>query len=308
VALDRDSVVIVTGGARGIGARVAIGLARTYGCGIELIGRSPLPSDYEAADLAGCDDAVAVRQAIIRRGELRRPGEIEAACTRVLAEREIRRSIAEIEEYAAFVGYRPVDVRDLPALAEAVADVRQRRGRLDGVVHAAGVREDKLIRDKTIDSFARVFDTKVQSARLLADAVSGGGFLVLFASVAGTFGNVGQVDYAAANSALDVVARRGAGRARLLAVDWGPWAGAGMVTPELAREYARRGIGLIEPDDGVDALLAELAAGLPDPQVVVMRAEPHDMAAGRNGDDAGDGVVPTDPGRASGEAAGVGRR
>ena len=39
---DRDlgpgSVVVVTGGARGIGARVAIEMARTTGCGIELVG------------------------------------------------------------------------------------------------------------------------------------------------------------------------------------------------------------------------------------------------------------------------------
>ena len=34
-----------------------------------------------------------------------------------------------------------------------------------------------------------------------------------------------------------------------------------MVSPELEREYARRGIGLIDPDAGVGALLAELLHG-----------------------------------------------
>jgi hypothetical protein len=34
-----------------------------------------------------------------------------------------------------------------------------------------------------------------------------------------------------------------------------------MVTPELGREYARRGIGLIDPEEGTAALLRELAWG-----------------------------------------------
>lgn len=47
---------------------------------------------------------------------------------------------------------------------------------------------------------------------------------------------------------------------------WGPWAptgeyGGGMVTPELGREYAKRGIRLIDPEEGALALLRELAYG-----------------------------------------------
>ncbi|HZS21689.1 MAG TPA: hypothetical protein VFA63_11990, partial [Pseudonocardiaceae bacterium] len=47
----------------------------------------------------------------------------------------------------------------------------------------------------------------------------------------------------------------------------------GMVSAELEREYARRGIGLIEPEDGVACLLAELTSGT-EPQVVYMCADP----------------------------------
>jgi len=281
---DRDlgpgSVVVVTGGARGIGGRLAVELARTSGCGVELIGRSPLPGP-EPTDLAGAADEVAVRQAIIRRGDHTRPAEIEAATARALADREIRATLAALAEHAAFVHYRSLDVRDGAALAAALGEIRHERGRLDGIVHAAGVREDKLIRDKTPESFARVFDTKVTSAQVIAEAVGDRGFAMFFASVSGWFGNAGQVDYAAANSALDAIARRaraGAPRSRLVAVDWGPWAGTGMVSPELAREYERRGIGLIDPDQGVAAALAELRAGVPDPQVVVMCAEPGSLS------------------------------
>jgi NAD(P)-dependent dehydrogenase (short-subunit alcohol dehydrogenase family)/acyl carrier protein len=277
---DRDlgarSVVVVTGGARGIGGRLAVEMARTTGCRLELIGRSPLPGP-EPADLAGAADEVAVRQAIIRRGEHTRPADIEAATSRALADREIRATLAELAAHAPFVGYRSLDVRDKDALAATLAEIRQERGRLDGVVHAAGVREDKLIRDKTPESFARVVDTKVGPAGVIAEAMGERGFALFFASVSGWFGNAGQVDYAAANSAVDAIARRArvaAPGCRVVAIDWGPWAGTGMVSPELAREYQRRGIGLIDPDAGVAAALAELRAGVPEPHVVMMCAAP----------------------------------
>jgi NAD(P)-dependent dehydrogenase (short-subunit alcohol dehydrogenase family) len=98
-------------------------------------------------------------------------------------------------------------------------------------------------------------------------------FLVLFGSVSGVFGNRGQVDYAAANDALDSLAHLWSARlpGRVVCVDWGPWAGGGMVSAELEREYARRGVTLIDPDAGVACLLAELADDDGPAQVVYMR-------------------------------------
>ena len=209
--LGAGSVVVVTGGARGIGARVAVGLAQDSGCGVVLVGRTAPPGE-EPAWLAGAEGPVAVRQAILGRGELGRPAQVEAETARVLAAREMRAALAELRRHAAFVEYRSLDVRDAAGFAALLADVCRERGRLDGVVHAAGVREDKLIRDKTPESFARVFDTKVGAARAAIDAAGAGGFVLFFASVSGQFGNPGQVDYAAANAVLDALARRRAHR------------------------------------------------------------------------------------------------
>ena len=177
------------------------------------------------------------------------------------------------------------DVRDV------IRGVRARHGRLDGLVHGAGTIEDKLLRDKDPASFARVFATKVDGARHLIDAAADHGdgpppgFLVLFGSVAGVFGNRGQADYAAANEALDTLAdtpswsQRFPGR--VLAVDWGPWAAeaGGMVTPELERMYASRGIPLLDPAAGTAALLAELAHGTTG-QVVLLAQDPGESRHG----------------------------
>ena len=125
-----------------------------------------------------------------------------------------------------------------------------------------------------------MFTTKVAAARTLLEVTDPSTTLVFFGSVSGVFGNRGQVDYAAANAALDELAV-GANRVRpgrVVSIDWGPWAGTGMVSPELEREYRRRGIGLIDPDEGVRVFLDELAGPSRAGQVVVMRARPDAMA------------------------------
>jgi NAD(P)-dependent dehydrogenase (short-subunit alcohol dehydrogenase family) len=277
--LGPDSVVLLTGGARGITARVAIGLARAGAGHLELVGRTPLPVGDEDPATAVAADRVALRRVLAQAGNCT-PAEIEAATGRILAEREIRATLAELTGFAASVRYSAVDVRDPAAVAALVDGVYRRYGRLDGIVHGAGVLADRLLVDKTPEGFARVWETKVEGARALAEAARADlGFLVLFGSVSGVFGNRGQVDYSAANDALDTLARIWAPGAhgRVVAVDWGPWAapdeGTGMVSAELTREYAKRGIGLIEPAEGVACLLAELAGGT-DPQVVYMCADP----------------------------------
>jgi acyl transferase domain-containing protein/NAD(P)H-dependent flavin oxidoreductase YrpB (nitropropane dioxygenase family) len=275
MGLGPDSVVLLTGGARGITSKVAIELARATGCHIELMGRTQAPSGDEDRATASAADAPSIRRALIESG-IRIPGQVEITTARLLATREIRASLSQLAATAASARYHVVDVRDGDAVRSVIADIYARHGRLDGVIHGAGVLEDKRMSDKGVESFERVFRTKVDGARNLVSALRPDlGFLVLFGSVAGVFGNKGQADYAAANDALDSLARTWAGRfaGRVVAIDWGPWAGAGMVSPELEREYVRRGVGLINVDDGVACLLRELAWGPKDlAQVVYLRA------------------------------------
>ncbi len=279
--LDKDSVIMLTGGARGITAQLAVTLARRYGCQLELIGRSPLPKSDETDETSAAADLKSLRQLLIRNHPELKPIEIEQRCSRILAAREIRHTFAEIEAAGGRVNYSAVDVRDIDAFASFIQDLYHRYGRIDGVIHGAGVVEDKLLRHKTAESFQRVFDTKVRGAlmlyKLIRDDVK---FVVFFSSVAGAFGNKGQVDYASANDVLDKIAHALQARVkgRVLSVNWGPWAGTGMVSPELEREYARKGIGLIPVNEGVDALLQELQFGVrEDTQVVFMCATPESM-------------------------------
>jgi len=277
--LDERSVVLLTGGARGITAQFALALARDTGCHIALIGRSPVPADPEPTDTASAANRIALRRALSARG-LRAAAEIDAVSSRILADREMRATLSQLERFAASVTYHVVDVRKACSVKAVTDEIMRRHGHLDLVAHGAGIIEDRLIVEKSLASFERVWSTKVDGALALAASLpSTTKYFVLFGSIAGVFGSRGQVDYAAANDALDTLAHALSRRnpeMRTLAVDWGPWAasGGGMVSPELEAEYARRNIGVIAPGEGVDALVRELIwGGRLDAQIVYACAD-----------------------------------
>ncbi|MEV6420930.1 SDR family oxidoreductase [Streptomyces sp. NPDC051662] len=278
--LDRDAVVLLVGGARGITARFARTIAAVSRCRIELMGRTPVPSGTEDPATAGATDRAGLRAAFLASG-VTSPAEVERRVSATLAAREVRDTIAGLRELGSQVRYHCVDVLDTEAVRATVKDIHAEHGRLDGVVHAAGVIEDKLIAEKPVESFRRVFSTKVGGARTVLDAVdslpTGPRFAVLFGSIAAALGNRGQSDYAAANDALEELGRRwSTADRRGLTVHWGPWAAAetngGMVTPELMRSYASRGIKLIDPEEGPLSLLRELAWGAPSVHAAVYTA------------------------------------
>jgi acyl transferase domain-containing protein/NAD(P)H-dependent flavin oxidoreductase YrpB (nitropropane dioxygenase family) len=282
LGLDRDAVVLLVGGGRGITARFAGLLAESARPHLHLAGRTPLPDGPEDPAIAAAVDPVALRGAVIATGVRSvdadplpgahplRPAEVERTVGTILAQREIAATLAEVRALGATADYHCVDARDAAAIARLVKEIHAEHGRLDLVVHAAGVLADKLIADKEPAAFARVYDTKVAGARALLAALAdlpSAHTAVLFGSIAGALGNRGQADYAAANDALETMGAQWAERTggRALTVHWGPWAAGGghdgMVTEELMREYARRGITLIDPEEGMLALLRELAWG-----------------------------------------------
>ncbi|WP_225827638.1 type I polyketide synthase [Streptomyces naphthomycinicus] len=282
LGLDRDSVILLAGGARGITARFAATLAAASRCRIELLGRTPAPTAPEPAHTAAARTPVELRAALAAGPGAPKPTEINRTAELVLAQREITTTLAELAALGSPARYRSVDFRERDAVLQAVKEIHAEHGRLDGVVFAAGVIEDRLIAEKTPESFQRVYGTKTAGAgalfAALDDLPTAPAFTVLFGSVAAVLGNRGQADYAAANDALETLGADRAARTgrRTLTVHWGPWAPAdghtGMVGAELGREYARRGVSLIDPDEGTAALLRELAWGDPAARAVVYTA------------------------------------
>jgi NAD(P)-dependent dehydrogenase (short-subunit alcohol dehydrogenase family) len=274
VELGPDSLVLITGGARGVTAKVALELAKRFRPKLVLVGRSPLPAE-EPADTAHLTAPAEVKAALMARfkaeGKPATPAAVEAAYQRLKQDREIRGNLAAVRAAGSAIEYRALDVRDTAAFG-ALLDELAAQG-LTGVIHGAGVIDDKLVRDKTPESFEKVFGTKVDSGLTLAEKLAGRPvkFLVLFSSLAGRYGNRGQADYAAANEILSKLAlgldRQWPGR--VVAMDWGPWGGVGMVA-DLEKHLVARGLQLISPETGPAFVVEELLYGRKgEPEVVI---------------------------------------
>jgi NAD(P)-dependent dehydrogenase (short-subunit alcohol dehydrogenase family) len=292
LAVDSDSVVLVTGGARGITAEIACALAARYRPTLIVVGSSPWPEADEPPATAGLSSARELKAALIERmRQLNQPftlPQIEAAYGKLLREREMRSCVERMRRAGALVRYEQVDVRDERSMTRLIGRIYQDHGRLDGVIHGAGIIEDKLLVDKPPESFDRVFDTKVDGAFVLSRALRPDTlkFLVLFSSTAGVFGNRGQSDYAAANEVLNKLAIDLDARwpGRVVAINWGPWAKTGMVSAELQRQFAMRGVHLISIAAGCQALEREIMYGPKgQPEVIVGGWEQPATDEGGNG-------------------------
>ena len=275
--LDGDCVVLVTGGARGVTARISRALAERHRPTLVIVGRTAIEQEDPAT--SALRDAAELRSALIeqRRREKAEltPALVERDCQRILHAREVRENLERLRAAGASVDYRVCDVSDRAAFTDLIDSVYEHHGRIDGVVHGAGVIEDKLIRDKRSDSLERVMATKAGAALTLAERLRPDGlrFMVLFSSVSGRFGNRGQADYAAASEVLGRLAHAldRSWPARVVSIDWGPWA-AGMVSPSLEQEFARRGVALIGLDEGARLFEQELAGGRKGESEVVIGA------------------------------------
>jgi acetoacetyl-CoA synthetase len=155
------------------------------------------------------------------------------------------------------------------ARADEVARLFERLAReappLEGVIHAAGVLDDGILRDQHWERFAPVLAPKVAGAWNLHVATRDIplAFFVLFSSTAAVLGHAGQANHAAANAFLDTLAhaRRAAGLPAL-SINWGSWARIGAASSEVILErLARQGIQSLAPEQGAAAFERALAAG-----------------------------------------------
>jgi acyl transferase domain-containing protein/NAD(P)-dependent dehydrogenase (short-subunit alcohol dehydrogenase family) len=261
--LASGDLVVVSGGARGVTAEVAIALARAGQATLLLLGRSSAP-EAEPEWLRDVQEETAIKQALLQHAETPlKPKDLETRYQSLLHGREIRATLRRIEEVGGRALYRSVDLRDSQALARVIAKAREEHGPVRGLIHGAGVLADRLIADKTLEQFETVYATKIAGLRALLDAVGDDElrFMALFSSSTGRFGRTGQVDYAVANEVLNKIAQQQARlrpHCRVLSLNWGPWDG-GMVTPGLKKLFAQEGVEVIGLQAGADYLLQELA-------------------------------------------------
>ncbi|UED87412.1 type I polyketide synthase [Streptomyces profundus] len=227
-AWDPDGTVLITGGTGTLGSLLARHLVATHGL------RHPL--------------------LISRRGDTAE-GATELA--------------ASLKELGAEPRIVACDAGSREAVVELLASIPADRP-LRAVVHTAGIVEDGLIESLTDEQVERVLRAKVDSARHLDELTAELDLthFVLYSSVSGLLGGVGQGNYAAANAVLDALAERRRERGQAaVSLAWGLWEDASGMTGALAdsdrARVARAGLRPMPAGEALALFDAALAHGAP---------------------------------------------
>jgi NAD(P)-dependent dehydrogenase (short-subunit alcohol dehydrogenase family)/acyl carrier protein len=286
-ALDGDSVVLLCGGGVGIGAEVAVDLARRHGCAIVALGRTswdgvdPYPQVKNDADLASAvyDD---VKQAAGERKVSL--AEVQEATQQARRRRALAHTAERVTGAGGRFMYIGADATNEHDLARAVAQVNSIHGRIDVVVHCAGTVEDKRVEDKPVESFRRVLHAKALSALHLQRALEHckPRHVVLFSSLVSHTGNAGQSDYCAANEVLNALAQHWPGRGQDLRVSsmlWSVWTETGLASRGVQALMERHAMAGISSSDGARYFHDELATGAREPWTLIASPRTLDVMA-----------------------------
>ena len=206
-----NGVYLISGGFGGIGLTISKALA-AQGCTLVLTARDALP-ERETWDRY-----------------LQRHAPQDKLSRRIVA-------VKELEALGATVHAHAADVCNLPDMQSVVEVTLAQYGRIDGVIHAAGVMEDAPLLAKSTGSIEKVFSPKIHGTKVLDQLFPDGStdFIVLFSSSSTQTAPAGQIDYVAANEYLNAYAQSRRGdKTSVMSVNWGIWTEIGMAASALA--------------------------------------------------------------------------
>ncbi|PSA96654.1 hypothetical protein C6370_04790 [Bacillus atrophaeus] len=118
---------------------------------------------------------------------------------------EKKKQLDELEKDGATVTYNRMDVSQKGAVHTLIDGIIERFGKLNGILHSAGIIRDNYLIKKTEVEWKEVLAAKVQGLVNLdqASETIPLDFFILFSSISGILGNPGQADYATANAFMD---------------------------------------------------------------------------------------------------------
>jgi NAD(P)-dependent dehydrogenase (short-subunit alcohol dehydrogenase family) len=274
--IDSSSVILVSGGGRGITAQCAIQLAKRYQCKLILLGRSSVAKtepEWAIDCFQESELKKRIMEAIIAQNEKPTPVKVQSIFKALSQAREINQTLSTIHQLGGKAEYLSVDITNLSTLQVEIDAVVQRLGKITGIIHGAGNLADKLIEDKSERDFELVYSTKVEGLENLLNCVCIDrlDFIVLFSSFVAFYGNPGQADYSLANEILNKFAHVLPKRhpsCHAISIGWGPWDG-GMVSPQLKKKFEEKNIELIPFEVGCQILIDEINKPQKSRQIIV---------------------------------------
>ena len=271
LTLDKNTVFLVTGAAGSIVSAITADLAAASGGTFYLLDLVPEPDPNDPNLKRFVSDKEGLKRDLFARlqasGERATPARIEkelAALERALAARS---AIDAVHAAGGTAHYFSVNLTDADAVAKVVQQVRERSGRIDVLLHAAGIERSHFLRDKDPSEFDLVFDVKSDGWFNLLHAIGDMPLeaTVAFSSVAARFGNGGQADYSSANDLLCKITssfRTTRPATRGIVIDWTAWGGIGMATRgSIPKMMELAGIDMLPPEAAIPLIRRELTTG-----------------------------------------------
>jgi acyl transferase domain-containing protein/acyl-CoA thioesterase FadM len=275
--VDENTVVLATGGGRGVVAVLLEALKRRFGNPLVVLGRSR-PEDAPAAVVAMSDEQFDAYATEFYRQERKVTPDapmpvLRARLETLAAAREAARTLERLRALPGAVVYRAVDLLDPPAVAEAVRSAALEVGTPGLVIHGAGVQFSGSLPQKRLEKFRQTIRTKLGGLDAVLDAccVSANAppRVHVLGSAFSFFGNDGQHDYGAANEALHRLARF---HPTWSAIAWPGWHSIGMTRGSEYVELARaRGLRPLAREEG-QSLFLEMMSGPAAPLIMPVSA------------------------------------
>ncbi|NEQ75873.1 MAG: SDR family NAD(P)-dependent oxidoreductase [Okeania sp. SIO2C9] len=233
----QGGIYLLSGGLGGIGREVAKYLLEHYQAKVILVGRTPLPDKNILAATATGDRISEKIQAYQKLQQL------------------------------GTLTYQAVDICNLSQLQQIVTEALSKwGGKLDGVIHLAGVLEEQLLLAETQATVAKVLRPKVLGSWVLHQLLkeNDDALFIHFASVNGFFGGASVGAYAAAHSFQTSFCdyQRTHSNLQSYCLAWSMWDETGMSQGYQMKELSRaKGYYGISPLQGMYSLLAALGHG-----------------------------------------------
>jgi acyl transferase domain-containing protein/acyl carrier protein/NAD(P)-dependent dehydrogenase (short-subunit alcohol dehydrogenase family) len=268
IELNKDTVFVVTGAAGSIVSAIITDLAEASGGIFHLIDLAPKPDPNNSDIERFISDKEYLKKDIFQRLK-----EKEERATPAMVEKELAgierahaalSSIEAIESAGGKAYYHSINLLDKKAVAKVIEDIRKRHKRIDVLVHAAGLEISHFLSDKKPEEFDLVFDVKSEGWYNILSSIGDMPLknAVIFSSIAGRFGNGGQIDYSAANDFLckSISSFRNIRpETRGIALDWTAWGGIGMATRgSIPTIMKQAGIDMLSPEAGIAIVRREL--------------------------------------------------
>jgi len=193
--------------------------------------------------------------------------------SRRMPDADAQRAIDDItERFRCRIHTFAADIGDEAQVAELLARIRAELPPLAGVAHLAGVLDDALLTQQSLEHFRTTLAPKALGGYHLHRLTKNDDldFFIVYSSASSVLGSPGQANYATANALLDgLVAERRAHGLPATGINWGPWAQGGMATSHAARaNLSAQGLIPLDPAAALNALDEVVAHGIAEATVI----------------------------------------